>query len=97
MPSLDLPASRWRDEIRRIEDLGFSTVSVSEHVTGGWAMDPLVTMNAAAAASERLRVLSLVLLNDLRHPGAAPSCRGNDRSLERRTPRTGTRRRLARC
>ena len=24
-----LPASRWRDEIRRIEDLGFSTVSVS--------------------------------------------------------------------
>lgn len=68
MPSLELPASRWRDEIRRIEDLGFSTVSVSEHVTGGWAMDPLVAMNAAAAASERLRILSLVLLNDLRHP-----------------------------
>jgi probable F420-dependent oxidoreductase len=68
MPSLDLPAARWRDEVRRIEDLGFSTVSVSEHVTGGWAMDPLVVMDAAAAASEHLRVLSLVMLNDLRHP-----------------------------
>ena len=31
-------------------------------------MDPLVVMAAAAAASHRLRVLSLVLLNDLRHP-----------------------------
>ena len=68
MPSLDLPPARWRDEIRRIEDLGFSTVAVSEHVTHGWAMDPLVVMAAAAAASHRLRVLSLVLLNDLRHP-----------------------------
>jgi probable F420-dependent oxidoreductase len=68
MPSLDLPPRRWRDAIRRIEDLGFSTVSVSEHVTGGWAMDPFVAMTAAAAASEHLRILSLVLLNDLRHP-----------------------------
>lgn len=68
MPSLDLPAARWRDEIRRIEDLGFSSVSVSEHVAHGWAMDPLAVMVAAAAASERLRILSLVLLNDLRHP-----------------------------
>ena len=68
MPSLDLPPARWRDEIRRIEDLGFSTVAVSEHVAHGWAMDPLVVMAAAAAASQRLRVLSLVLLNDLRHP-----------------------------
>jgi probable F420-dependent oxidoreductase len=68
MPSLDLPPARWRDEIRRIEDLGFSTVSVSEHVTGGWAMDPLSAMLAATEASRHLRVLSLVLLNDLRHP-----------------------------
>ena len=68
MPSLDLPPSRWRDAIRRIEDLGFSTVSVSEHVTHGWAMDALAAMLAAADATERLRVLSLVLLNDLRHP-----------------------------
>ena len=68
MPSLDLPPDRWRDELRRIEDLGFSTVSVSEHVVGGWAMDPLTVMMAAADATDRLRVLSLVLMNDLRHP-----------------------------
>lgn len=68
MPSLDLSPARWRDEIRRIEDLGFSSVAVSEHMTGGWAMDPLSAMLAAADASDHLRVLSLVLLNDLRHP-----------------------------
>ena len=61
MPSLDLPPARWRDEVRRIEDLGFATVAVSEHVAHGWAMDPLAVMAAAAAATERLRVLSLVL------------------------------------
>lgn len=70
MPSFELPPARWRDEVRRIEDLGFSTVSVSEHLTGGWAMDPLAAMLAAADASDGLRVLSLVLLNDLRHPVA---------------------------
>ena len=68
MPSFDLPPARWRDEVRRIEDLGFSTVSVSEHIVGGWAMDPLTVMMAAADATDRLRVLSLVLMNDLRHP-----------------------------
>ena len=68
MPSLDLPPARWREEIRRIEIFGFSTVSVSEHLTQGWTMDPLAAMSAAVQASKRLRVLSLVLLNDLRHP-----------------------------
>jgi probable F420-dependent oxidoreductase len=70
MPPFTLAPSRWRDEIQRIEDIGFSSVSVSEHFVGGWAMDPLAAMLAAADASERLRVLSLVLLNDLRHPAA---------------------------
>jgi probable F420-dependent oxidoreductase len=68
MPPFDLPPHRWRDELRRIEDLGFSSVSVSEHIVGGWAMDPLAVMMAAADATKRLRVLSLVLMNDLRHP-----------------------------
>ena len=68
MPSLDLPPARWRDEVRRMRSLGFATVAVSEHVAHGWAMDSLAVMAAAAAATERLRVLSLVLMNDLRHP-----------------------------
>lgn len=68
MPGLDRPVARWRDEIRRIEDLGFDSVSVSDHFTGGWAMDPLVAMTVAAEATTRLRVLGLVFCNDFRHP-----------------------------
>ncbi len=60
--------AQWRDEIRRIEDLGFSSVSVSDHVTGGWAIDPLVAMTVAAEATTRLRVLGMVFCNDFRHP-----------------------------
>jgi probable F420-dependent oxidoreductase len=68
MPALDRPVPRWRDEVRRIEELGFSSVSVSDHLTGGWAMDPLTVMAMAAAATTELRVLGLVLCNDFRHP-----------------------------
>jgi probable F420-dependent oxidoreductase len=68
MPRLDQPAGRWRDAVRRIEDLGFATVSISDHFTRGWVMEPVVAMTAAAAVTGRLRVLSLVLGNDYRHP-----------------------------
>jgi probable F420-dependent oxidoreductase len=68
MPRLDQPPARWRDAVRRIEDLGFATVSISDHFTQGWVMEPVVAMTAAAEATERLRVLSLVLGNDFRHP-----------------------------
>jgi probable F420-dependent oxidoreductase len=68
MPPLTTPVAKWRDEIRRIEDLGFDSVAISDHLTGGWSMDPVVAMTVAAEATSRLRVLSLVLGNDLRHP-----------------------------
>jgi probable F420-dependent oxidoreductase len=68
MPRLDQPPARWRDAVRRIEDLGFATVSISDHFTQGWVMEPVVAMTAAAEATARLRVLSLVLGNDYRHP-----------------------------
>jgi probable F420-dependent oxidoreductase len=68
MPRLDQPARRWRDAVRRIEDLGYATVSISDHFTRGWVMEPVVAMTAAAEATDRLRVLSLVLGNDYRHP-----------------------------
>jgi probable F420-dependent oxidoreductase len=68
MPALDRPVSRWLDDVRRIEDLGFSSVSVSDHLAGGWAMDPLVAMATAAGATTRLRLLGLVFCNDFRHP-----------------------------
>ena len=40
MPKLDQSVDRWRGALRRIEDLGFSTVSVSDHFTQGWVMEP---------------------------------------------------------
>lgn len=67
MPRLDSPAT-WREKIRRIEDLGFSTVALSDHVTGGWQMEPVVALTAAAEATSSLRLLTLVLCNEFRHP-----------------------------
>jgi alkanesulfonate monooxygenase SsuD/methylene tetrahydromethanopterin reductase-like flavin-dependent oxidoreductase (luciferase family) len=68
MPRLTQPVSAWRAELRRIEDLGYSTVAISDHFTKGWVMEPVVAMTAAAEATRHLRVLSLVLGNDYRHP-----------------------------
>jgi probable F420-dependent oxidoreductase len=68
MPRLGQSVPAWRAELRRIEDLGFSSVTISEHLTRGWVMEALVTMTAAVCATSALRVLSLVLANDYRHP-----------------------------
>jgi probable F420-dependent oxidoreductase len=58
----------WAAELRRIEDLGFHAVGVSEHYTHGWAMDALTAMSFALAETSRLHALPLVLNNDLHHP-----------------------------
>ena len=68
MPRLTQPIGRWLDQIRRIEDMGFSSVSISEHLTGGWVMEPLTALTIAAGATERLRLMTLLLSNDFRHP-----------------------------
>lgn len=68
MPRIEEPIRAWLDSIRRIEDLGFSSVAISDHFTHGWVMDPIVAMAAAAGATKQLRILSLVLGNDYRHP-----------------------------
>ena len=68
MPRLTQPVSAWRDQLRRIEDLGYWSVAISDHFTRGWMMEPLVAMTVAAEATTTLRVLPLVLGNDYRHP-----------------------------
>ena len=68
MPQFKGSPGAWRDSIRRIEDLGFSTLSISDHLTAGWVMDPLTALTAAAEATSRIRLLTLVLGNDFRHP-----------------------------
>ncbi len=75
LPSIIAPAPRfvagarrWREELVRIEDLGFDLLAISEHYTDGWTFEPMVTVAFAAAATSRLRIAPIVLNNDLRHP-----------------------------
>ena len=68
MPQLTGSVSAWRAELRRIEDLGYWSVAISDHFTRGWVMEPVVAMTAAAEATSTLRILPLVLSNDYRHP-----------------------------
>ena len=51
---------------RKAEDLGYSAIAVSDHLDGQFA--PLIALTAAAAATTRIKLVSLVLANDYRHP-----------------------------
>jgi len=68
MPAIAGDRAAWREKLRRIEDLGFSTAAIADHFTRGWQMEPLTTLAAAALVTSRLRLLTLVLGNDYRHP-----------------------------
>lgn len=61
-----LPAEGWRDFARRVESLGYATLFVPDHFGPQW--EPVATLAAVAAATERLRVGSLVYGVDYRHP-----------------------------
>ena len=56
----------WRQRARQIEDLGYSALYIPDHF--GEQLGPLVALTAAAEATERLKVGTLVLDNDYRHP-----------------------------
>jgi probable F420-dependent oxidoreductase len=56
----------WRDTARKVEGLGYSTLFVPDHF--GDQYGPLVALTVAAEATTDLRVGSLVLGNDYRHP-----------------------------
>jgi probable F420-dependent oxidoreductase len=51
---------------KRAEELGFDVVLVSDHVGPG--PSPLVTLGAIAQATERIRIGTFVLNNDMRNP-----------------------------
>ena len=68
VPDLTGPVGEWRKELRRLEDMGFSTVALADHFTGGYTVEPFVMLTAAAMESTRLRVQTAVLGNDYRHP-----------------------------
>jgi probable F420-dependent oxidoreductase len=56
----------WSAKARRVEELGYSTLCVPDHFDDQLA--PLPALMAAAAATTTLRVGTLVLDNDYRHP-----------------------------
>ena len=58
--------SAWRALVRRVEDLGYSSVLLPDHF--GDQLAPMVALASAAEATSRLRVGTLVLANDYRHP-----------------------------
>jgi probable F420-dependent oxidoreductase len=64
-------ASAWTGHVRRVEDLGLSTFLVRDHLVADFFGDqpaPLVALASAAALTTRLRLGSLVLAVDYRHP-----------------------------
>ena len=56
----------WTDNARKVESLGYSVLTVPDHLTDFLA--PIPALAAAAHATKDLRVGTMVLNNDLRHP-----------------------------
>jgi probable F420-dependent oxidoreductase len=59
--------AQYRDGARKWEDLGYSTLFVPDHFVDH-PLAPIPAMAMVAEATERLRVGSLVLGNDYKHP-----------------------------
>src|SRR5437870_13418514 len=58
----------WNDFARKAEDLGFSTLIVQDHFAPQLA--PLPALVSAGAVTSRIRLATIVLDNDFRHPAA---------------------------
>ncbi|HKY13950.1 MAG TPA: TIGR03621 family F420-dependent LLM class oxidoreductase [Microthrixaceae bacterium] len=61
-----LPDRTWADSARDVEDLGYSTLFVPDHFDEG--LGPIAAMSVAAAVTSELRIGTLVLDCDYRHP-----------------------------
>lgn len=62
----DLSARAWKDLARKVEDLGYHRLTVSDHLDDQLA--PVAALMAAADATRTLRIGALVFCNDYRHP-----------------------------
>ncbi len=59
--------AEWLARAKRLEDIGYATLSMPDHMVGG-AWSNLPALAAAAAVTTRLRLGNLVLDNDFRNP-----------------------------
>jgi alkanesulfonate monooxygenase SsuD/methylene tetrahydromethanopterin reductase-like flavin-dependent oxidoreductase (luciferase family) len=63
--------SAWFDHVRRVEALGYTTLLLRDHVVPDFFGDqyaPLVALMAAASVTTTLRLGTMVIDNDYRHP-----------------------------
>lgn len=58
--------SAWQEKARKVEDLGFSSLLVPDHLTD--LIAPFPALVSAAEATKHIQVGTHVLNNDLRHP-----------------------------
>lgn len=66
-----LAPAAWLDHVRRVEALGYDTLLIRDHLVPDYFGDqyaPLVALAAAAGVTSRLRLGTMVLSNDFRHP-----------------------------
>src|SRR5258708_18069231 len=59
-------ATQWRERAQAIESMGYSALYLPDHF--GDQPGPIAALMAAADATTKLRIGSLVLDNDYRHP-----------------------------
>ena len=59
--------AEWLARAKRLEDMGYATLSMPDHMVGGaWSNMP--ALGAVAAVTTKLRLGNLVLDNDFRNP-----------------------------
>jgi probable F420-dependent oxidoreductase len=66
-----LQGRAWLDHARRIEDAGIDVLLIRDHFSAGafgQQLAPFTALASAAAVTTRLRVGTVVLSNDFRHP-----------------------------
>ena len=56
----------WVSKARKVEDLGYDTLLVVDHLTT--SLGPLVALTVAAEVTTTIKIGSFVLCNDFRHP-----------------------------
>ena len=58
--------AEWMEKARKVEALGYATLTVPDHLTD--LVAPMPALVSAAEATKTLRIGTYVLNNDLRHP-----------------------------
>ncbi len=68
---IPLPSAEWLSHVKHVEDLGYATFLIRDHFVPdffGEQFAPLIALTAAAGVTSRLRIGTIVIDNDYRHP-----------------------------